>query len=55
MYRNSWPLLALATYRKILKRAGKEPVEFVNGANGTNGVNGAKHEVAETYAAPGVT
>ena len=23
MYRNSWPLLALATYRKLLARAGK--------------------------------
>ncbi len=30
MYRNSWPLLALANYRTLLKRAGKE-VAQVNG------------------------
>ena len=38
MYRNSWPLLALATYRKILNRA---PTPQQNGlANGA--VNGQK-------------
>ena len=33
MYRNAWPLLALATYRKILNRAQKTPAsDLVNGA-----------------------
>ncbi len=38
IYRNAWPLLALATYRKILKRAQTPPLNgSVNGA-----VNGKK-------------
>jgi squalene-hopene/tetraprenyl-beta-curcumene cyclase len=39
MYRNSWPLLALATYRKLLMRAAKN-------ANGH--VNGHSHQLKET-------
>jgi len=38
IYRNAWPLLALATYRKILKRAQTSQLNgSVNGA-----VNGQK-------------
>jgi squalene-hopene/tetraprenyl-beta-curcumene cyclase len=32
MYRNSWPLLALATYRSLLKRTVREAPLHVNGA-----------------------
>ena len=31
MYRNAWPLLALATYRKILQRAGPQHHAGVDG------------------------
>ena len=31
MYRNAWPLLALATYRNILQKAEVKEIEFVNG------------------------
>jgi len=31
MYRNAWPLLALATYRKIVERANARQAEDVNG------------------------
>jgi squalene-hopene/tetraprenyl-beta-curcumene cyclase len=31
MYRNAWPLLALATYRKIVERAAARQAEGVNG------------------------
>jgi len=31
MYRNAWPLLALATYRKIVERAQNRRAEEVNG------------------------
>jgi hypothetical protein len=42
MYRNAWPLLALATYRKILRRAQKA---HANGS--TNGqVNGTEFKAA---------
>ena len=43
MYRNAWPLLALATYRKILNRAGKQ--QHANGVlNGS--VNGSNLKIA---------
>jgi squalene-hopene/tetraprenyl-beta-curcumene cyclase len=42
MYRNSWPLLALATYSKLLLKAA-EPV--VNGHSSSR-VNGAVHSIA---------
>jgi len=32
MYRNAWPLLALATYRNILQRAELDMSGDVNGA-----------------------
>ena len=31
MYRNAWPLLALATYRKIVERAHARQAGNVNG------------------------
>ena len=31
IYRNSWPLLALATYRKLLERSAPKPKARVNG------------------------
>lgn len=37
MYRNSWPLLALATYRNLLERASAKPAK----------VNGASHNIPE--------
>ncbi len=50
MYRNAWPLLALATYRKILDRASAKANGHTNGhVNGSNGhANGASHRVEET-------
>jgi squalene-hopene/tetraprenyl-beta-curcumene cyclase len=42
MYRNAWPLLALATYRQIARRAAA-------GADG--GVNGKSYELPETISA----
>jgi len=43
MYRNSWPLLALATYRKILEAATKSPATTAMSTATTNGTpqNGA--------------
>ena len=32
MYRNAWPLLALATYRNILEKAEAKENEYVNGS-----------------------
>jgi squalene-hopene/tetraprenyl-beta-curcumene cyclase len=37
MYRNAWPLLALATYRKLLERAAAKSNGHVNGNGHTNG------------------
>ena len=50
MYRNAWPLLALATYRKILDRANAKANGHTHGhANGANGhANGTSHRVEET-------
>ena len=50
MYRNAWPLLALATYRKILDRASAKANGHTNGhVNGSNGhANGTSHRVEET-------
>jgi squalene-hopene/tetraprenyl-beta-curcumene cyclase len=31
IYRNAWPLLALATYRKLVARADVSPLKTVNG------------------------
>ena len=42
MYRNAWPLLALATYRNLLKRSVR---------NGVGNVNGVKHEVPDNLEA----
>ena len=44
MYRNAWPLLALATYRKLLERASKAADEAAAAANGH--VNGHAHRFA---------
>ena len=47
MYRNAWPLLALATYRKILDRANAKANGNTNGhVNGTNG-----HAVSHSHRA----
>ena len=50
MYRNAWPLLALATYRKILDRANAKTHGHTNGhVNGTNGhAVSHSHRVEET-------
>lgn len=45
MYRNAWPLLALATYKKLLERAAVKPNGHVNG-NGH--ANGHSHRLSET-------
>jgi len=51
MYRNAWPLLALATYRKILDRANAKANGHTNGhVNGhVNGANG--HAVSHSHRA----
>lgn len=50
MYRNAWPLLALATYKKILDRANAKNNGHTNGhVNGTNGhTNGHSRHADET-------
>ena len=46
MYRNAWPLLALATYRKILDHANVKANGHANGTNGHS--NSLSHRVEET-------
>jgi squalene-hopene/tetraprenyl-beta-curcumene cyclase len=46
MYRNAWPLLALATYRKLLDRADAETNGHVNGSI-VGQINGLPHRVTE--------
>ncbi len=43
MYRNTWPLLALATYKKLLDRAGAR-----NHGHAKDHVNGYSHELIES-------
>ncbi len=42
MYRNSWPLLALATYRNLLERAIARPPAQINGALRNGVMNGSR-------------
>ena len=46
MYRNAWPLLALATYRNLLDRVDVKTNVHVNGS-GTGQVNGHAQRVTE--------
>jgi squalene-hopene/tetraprenyl-beta-curcumene cyclase len=47
MYRNAWPLLALATYRKILDHAAAKTNGHVNGSENGH-TNGHSHRLVET-------
>ncbi len=48
MYRNSWPLLALATYRRLLKQAVRE-------TDGRVKANGASRDITEVWPVHGPT